>query len=115
MKIVRGAAATLVVMSFAACRGDASNDVRGRGLSVAALSPAAQARIYEAAARASFEVDDPALSLLLDRRLLPRTTGLASGGRVPESVTAELRRRGAIKGTCDPPLASKGPPRCSAD
>ena len=107
MTLVRGVAAALAVTSLAACRGDVSNDVRGRGLSVAALSLQVQAHIYEAAARASFELDDPALSLLLDRRLLPRTTGLASDGRLPEAVTAELRRRGAVKGTCEPAITSK--------
>ena len=85
-------------------------------MTVAALSPQAQAHVYEAAARASFNLDDPALSLLLDRRLLPRTTGLAAGDRLPESVTAELRRRGAVKGTCEPAIdGPRGTARCSAE
>ena len=116
MNLVRGVAATSAVISLAACRGDVSNDVRGRGLSVAALSPQAQAHVYEAAARASFNLDDPALSLLLDRRLLPRTTGLTSGGRLPASGAAELRRSGAVRGTCEPAIdGPRATARCSAE
>ena len=71
--------------------------------------------MYEAALRAAFEVDDPGLSLLLDRRLLPRTIGLAAAGTVPNDVVGELRRRGAIKGTCEPKLdGGRGTARCSA-
>jgi hypothetical protein len=117
MNIARGVAATaLIVLSIAACGGDASSDVRGRGLALASLPPASQAGVYDAAARAAFEVDDPALSLLLDPRVLPRTIGLASAGRLPENVTQELRRRGIIKGVCEPPLdGGRGTPRCAAD
>src|SRR5215213_8043119 len=89
MNLGRGVAAALAVTSLAACRGDVSNDVRGRGLSVAAFSPQVQAHIYEAAARASFELDDPALSLLLDRRLL-----VIAGSQVP--LTAPRRRSSAV-------------------
>ncbi len=116
MNIARGVAVTgLIVSSINACGGGASNDVRGRGLTMASLSPASQAGIYDAAARAAFDVDDPALSLLLDTRLLPRSVGLASGGRLAEAVTEEMRRHGTIKGTCEPALdAGRGTPRCPA-
>jgi hypothetical protein len=71
--------------------------------------------VYEAAARAAFDVDDPALSLLLDRRLLPRTVGLAPAGVIANDVVGELRRRGAIKGMCEPALDSgRGTARCTA-
>jgi hypothetical protein len=117
MNIARGVVVTaLIVSSIGACGGDASNDVRGRGMAIAQLSPAAQAAVYDAAARGAFDVNDPALSLLLDARLLPRTIGLASSGRLPESVTEEMHRRGTIKGTCEPALdGGRGTPRCSAD
>ena len=76
---------------------------------------ASQANIYEAAARAAFEVNDPGLSLLLDRRQLPRTTGLDSGGQISEAVVAEAQKRGVFKGTCEPSLtATKGTARCKA-
>ena len=76
---------------------------------------ASQANIYEAAARAAFEVNDPGLSLLLDRRQLPRTTGLDSDGQISEAVVAEAQKRGVFKGTCEPSLtATKGTARCKA-
>jgi hypothetical protein len=88
-------------VSIAACQADDPN-VRGKRLAVASLPADAQARIYEAAARGSFDVDGT--SLLLDRRLLPRTIGLSDGGRVPDDVAAAMRKRGSIKGTCEPSL-----------
>ncbi|HXT15727.1 MAG TPA: hypothetical protein VN706_08860 [Gemmatimonadaceae bacterium] len=103
------------VAAFAAtaCESGDTNFVRGHGLTVDTLAAADQARVYEAAARGSFDVDNT--SLLLDRRLLPRETGLAEAGRVPDAVVAELRRRGTIKGTCEPPLTgTRGAPRCAA-
>src|SRR5262249_38969061 len=99
----------------AACGQNDSNIVRGRRLAVAALSPADQAHVYEAAARASFQVDDPSLSLLFDSRLLPRTPGLASAGEAPASIATEMRRRSVIRGTCQPPLTGTvGTARCNA-
>jgi hypothetical protein len=105
------AAAALLCSS--ACGGKASNDVRGRGLTVASLPAVQQAHIYEAAARGAFDVDNT--SLLLDRRMLPREIGLAATGTLPGDVVAELRRRDAVKGTCQPPLrGTRGTARCSA-
>jgi hypothetical protein len=102
-----------VLAALAACTGDESNFVRGRGMTVAALPAADQAQVYEAAARGAFDVDNT--SLLLDPRLLPRVTGLSEAGGVPDSVISELRRRGAIRGTCEPPLSgARGTPRCTA-
>jgi len=77
-----------------------------------------RANIYEAAARAAFDVNDPDLSLLLDRRELPRTTGLDTAGaaQISEGVVAEARRRGVFKGTCEPSLTNtKGTARCKAE
>src|SRR5512143_2599711 len=114
MHFARGVVAVLLASGLAGCSGDVSHDVRGRGLSTASLSPTEQARIYAAAARGAFDVDDPGLSLLFDRRLLPRTVGLAPAGIVSDDVVAELRRRGAIKGICEPKLDSgRGTAHCS--
>jgi len=97
----------------AACAGDDSNFVRGRNLTVATLASVDQARIYEAAARSGFDVNNT--SLLLDPRYLPREVGLAPSGRVSDAVIEELRRRGTIRGVCEPPLAGlRGNPRCTA-
>jgi hypothetical protein len=100
---------------LAGCSGEESSAVRGRGLTIAPLSAAEQAHVYEAALRAAFEVDDESLSLLFDPRELPQDIGLAVGPRLSDSVGAEMRRRGATKGACEPPLDSKrGAPRCTA-
>jgi len=96
-----------------ACGGDESNFVRGRGLTVATVPAADQAQIYEAAARSGFDVDNT--SLLFDRRYLPREVGLAASGRVDDAVVTELRRRGTIRGVCEPPLSGVvGNPKCTA-
>ncbi len=80
------------------------------------VSAESQANIYEAAARVAFEVSDPSLSLLLDPRELPRSTGLEAGGRVGADVVADARKRGIFKGTCEPSLtATKGTARCNAE
>lgn len=100
--------------ALTACGGDDSNFVRGKGLTVASLPAATEARIYAAAARGSFDVDNT--SLLLDSRILPRTVGLAPNGTVPNAVVAELRRLGTIKGTCEPPLTgTRGTAHCEAE
>src|SRR5690349_15155343 len=76
------ATTVLALITASGCRRDDSNVVRGRGLTVMTVPAASQANIYEAAARAAFDVSDPALSLLLDRRELPRTPGLESEGQI---------------------------------
>ena len=116
MTLVRGVAtAAFAASALSACGGDASDDVRGRGLAIASLPSAAQARIYEAAARAAFDLSDPSLSLLLDPRILPRTVGLAPIGTLPAEVIAELRQRHVVKGTCEPPVqALRGTAHCTA-
>lgn len=109
------ARAALGVLCATACKTDEPTGVRGRGLAESTLPAADQARAYEAAARTAFEVDNPDLSLLLDARQLPRDIGLAASGRVTDAVTAAMRQRGVIRGTCEPPLAgTRGAPRCTA-
>jgi hypothetical protein len=116
MNLLRGVlTATLAASAWGACGEDASNEVRGRGLVSALLSPVDEARVYEASARAAFDLGDPTLSLLFDRRLLPRTVGLGPAGTVTGEVTGELRRRGVIMGTCEPPLEGlRGTAQCQA-
>jgi hypothetical protein len=102
------------LFGYAACAPDDSNVVRGKGLTVATLPPAAQARVYEAAVRGAFDLD-PSLSLLLDSRELPRGVGLAAEGVVPSAVAAELQQRGVTRGVCEPALETTGAPRCKAE
>ncbi len=108
-----GAISAIAMLS--GCARNDSNFVRGRGLSVAQLSARDRAHVYEAATRVAFDVSDPSLSLLLDPRQLPRTVGLAATGRVSDDVRGELRARGVIKGSCEPPLQGvKGTAHCKA-
>lgn len=108
------AALVTVMVAISGCRPGDSNVVRGKQLVVATLPADAQARIYEAAARSSFDVDGT--SLLLDRRLLPRAIGLSNGGPVSSDVVNAMRRRGTIKGTCEPPITGlTGTAQCAAD
>lgn len=107
-------AALAAIVTGACTKEDTS--VRGHGLSVASVPAATQARIYEAAERGSFDVDDPSLSLLLDGRLLPRDIGLAPAGELPDAVKSAMRRNGAVKGTCEPPLTGvRGTAHCKAE
>jgi hypothetical protein len=95
--------------------GDDSNFVRGRARTPATLEPVAQAGVYEATLRGAFQLDDPSLSLLVDPRELPRTVGLDAGTRLPDAVVSELKRRGIVRGTCEPPVVGRRTPRCTAE
>ena len=92
---------------------DDSNIARGRGLQPATLSPADEAGIYDAAARASFNVE-PGLVLLLHPQRLPRTAGYEGGDSVPAALVQALRARGVVSGTCVPKHdAPRDTPRCT--
>jgi hypothetical protein len=108
--------ACLLALAAAACSGgDPDKDAyRGPGLHTANLGADSRARAYESAIRAAFNLDDPAVSVLLDTRVLPRSASLDSAGAVPDSVTRLLRRRNVVQGTCRPPIGSKRTPKCDA-
>jgi hypothetical protein len=93
--------------------GDA-NVTRGRGLKVAELSLASEARVFEGAVRAAFDVG-PGLTLMLHPRHLPRTTGYEGGEKVPGGLEAALRERGIVQGTCEPVRdGARNTPRCNS-
>jgi hypothetical protein len=108
----------LAAVALAACGGagdDDANVARGRGLKPAALPPVAEARIYDAAARAAFDVG-PDLLLLLHPRRLPRTAGADGGESVPADLVRALRARGVVRGVCDPRRdAPRDTPRCDVE
>ena len=108
--------ATLVALILVACGpGDEDDFVRGHGLRVASLQPNTRVSVYAAALGAAFELNDPALTLLLDRRVLPRAGGMAEDGKLPGPVEVGLRDRGVIHGTCEPPITtSRKTPTCTA-
>ena len=108
--------AALVGASLAGCvgAGDAGRDVvRGRGLVVAALPPATEARVDEAVFGAAFE-RGPGLTLLLHPRRLPRTAADTGASPVPAALAAALRERGVVRGSCEPPPDERDTPRCDA-
>ena len=106
---------TLVTILAACASGDEDHYVRGHGLKVASLRPNMRVAVYQAALGAAFELNDPALTLLLDRRVLSRAGGMGEDGRLPGTVESELRNRGVIHGTCEPPItSSRKTPQCIA-
>lgn len=79
------------------------------------MSADARASVYQAALGAAFDLNDPALTILLDRRKLARAGGMAEEGQVPGPVETQLRQRGVIQGTCEPPITeSRATPKCVA-
>jgi hypothetical protein len=110
---LRAALAALIVVACAP--GDDDHFVRGHGLHVASMSGDTKVSVYQAALAAAFDIHDPALTLLLDRRKLPRMGGMAEDGRVAGPVENGLRQRGVIYGVCEPPITtSHKTPRCAA-
>jgi hypothetical protein len=91
---------------------DDANVARGRGLEVVSLAPAAEAAVYDAAARASFDVG-PDLVLMAHPRRLPRTAGYEGGDSLPPALLQALRARGVVRGSCDPKHeVPRDMPRC---
>ena len=92
---------------------DDANVARGRGLKPAALAPEAEAGVFDAAVRASFDVE-PGLVLMVHPRRLPRTAGYDGGDALPALVTAALRDRGVVRGVCEPRHETpRDTPRCT--
>ena len=105
--------AALFAMACSNDEPEESKYTRGRGLKVATLSPAADARIIEGAIHASFDVE-PSLLLLMEPHKLPRTPGVVGGDSVPSEVVRLLRDRGLVRGTCVPRReAPRDTPRCA--
>ena len=105
--------AALILVSCAP--GDEDHFVRGHRLRVASMSADNRVSVYQAALGASFDLRDPALTLLLDRRKLPRVGGMGEEGRLSGPIEKGLRQRGVIQGTCEPPITtSRKIPVCTA-
>jgi hypothetical protein len=113
---VRGAAVGASLALAASC-GGASDDasvIRGRGLQPASVSADVEARMYEQAIRAAFDVG-PDLVLLMHPARLPRRSEDSTGGPLPSAVLAALRARGVVRGTCEPQHeAPRDTPRCNS-
>jgi hypothetical protein len=77
---------------------------RGGGLHVDTLPLNDMVAVYRAALAGSFRIDDPALSILIDPKFLPRESGLAGGDTMPSALLTALRGAGLLKGTCQVPV-----------
>jgi hypothetical protein len=106
----------LVAVMLAACvANEEDHFVRGHKLRVASMTADARIAVYRAALAAAFDLRDPALTLLLDRRKLPRIGGMAEEGRLSGPVDNGLRQRGIVQGVCEPPITtSRKTPVCTA-
>ena len=103
----------LVLAACAATEDD--HYVRGHNLRIASLPATARVSVYEAALGAAFDIRDPALTLLLDRRKLARVGGMAEDGKLSGPIEVELKQRGLIHGVCEPPItSSRATPQCTA-
>ena len=91
----------LLLTFLVACGEDTSRYARGRGLTVAQLPAADQAKIYAAALGGAFDLG-PGLSLLVDTAMLGRLSGERPGGALGADVRASLRGTGVTKGECQP-------------
>ena len=113
---VRWASIAVVVAAVSGCAEKEVDDgfVRGPGLKLTQLPVPAKVAIYDAAVRSAFDVG-PALTLMLDPRFLPRTSGLGPGTSVPQALVDALRRAGVVQGVCEPPAeAAREAPVCEA-
>lgn len=108
--------AVLALLLVTACApGEDDHFVRGHGLRVASVPAKTRVSIYEAALAAAFDMHDPALTLLLDRRRLPRAGGMADEGKLSGPVANGLEQRGVVHGVCEPPVTvSRATPQCTA-
>ena len=107
-------AVALSLALVTACTRESEGDgfVRGPGLATTHLPVAAKVAIYDAALREAFDVG-PGLTLLLDPRFLPRTTGLGPGTPVPKELVDALQRQRVVQGICQPPVSeSREAPKC---
>ena len=97
----------LATLLLAACMANEDDHfVRGHKLRVASMTADARVAVYRAALGAAFDLRDPALTLLLDRRKLPRIGGMAEEGRLSGPVANGLRDRGVVQGNCEPPITT---------
>ena len=101
---------------LAACMANEDDHfVRGHKLRVASMTGDTRIAVYRAALGAAFDLRDPALTLLLDPRKLPRVGGMAEEGRMSGPVANGLRERGVVQGVCEPPITtSRKTPVCTA-
>jgi len=107
--------ASFALLLAACAPGEDDHFLRGHGLRVASISADARVSVYKAALGAAFDLADPTLTLLLDRRKLARIGGMDPEGKLSGPVENELRERGVVQGVCEPPIsASRKTPHCTA-
>ena len=107
---IRWAAMAALLAAASGCAEKEVDDgfVRGPGLKLTQLPVPAKVAIYDAALRTAFDVG-PGLTLLLDPRFLPRTTGLGPGAPVPKNLVEALQERRVVQGLCQPQVTREAP------
>jgi hypothetical protein len=105
-----------LLLATAACERGKVEDYRGTGFPADTLGFQDQVLLYRAVLWASFPMDDPSLSILVDPLLLPRKEGLEGGDAIPQDVVGAMRSMGLVKGICSIPIkAGNVPLICSAE
>jgi hypothetical protein len=104
-----------LAVALAGCRTPEDDYVRGHGLKVAAVTPAQESQIVEAAMRAAFDIE-PELNLRMSPHRLSRTALDTGTNPVPSALVKSLRDRGLVSGTCEPVRsAPRNTPHCSTN
>ncbi len=108
--------ACVALLAAVGCTKGKVEDYRGTGLPVETLLLNDQILIYRAVLWASFPMDDPNISILVDPLYLPRSEGLIGGDAMPNEVTAAMKAMGVVKGSCVLPVReSPAPLSCPAE
>jgi len=94
----------LLLLIASACGRSDDSAYRGGSAGVADLPVSDVVAVYRATLDGSFTLDDPSLSILVDPKLLPRTSGLAGGDSLSPTLQSALRDAGLIKGSCTIPV-----------
>lgn len=108
--------ACVALLAVAGCTKGKVEDYRGTGLPAETLLLNDQILVYRAVLWASFPMDDPNISILVDPLYLPRSEGLFGGDAMPNEVTAAMKAMGVVKGSCVLPVReSPAPLSCPAE
>lgn len=91
-------------VSLSACQRGKVEDYRGTGLPADTLGLQDQVLLYRAVLWASFPMDDPSISILVDPLLLPRREGLEGGEPLSDDVVGAMKGMGLVKGICTIPV-----------
>ena len=107
---MRMALAGIAMIAAVGCSRRPIEEYRGAGLQADTLMLNDQVLVYRAMLWASFPMDDPNISILVDPLLLPRSQGLIGGDAMTEEVLSAMKAMGVSRGTCSIPVRSSAAP-----